>query len=113
MNGPAQYHKAEREDEDGDIEVFDVLNCRLNTEDTRYIKRGPVGSENGTLTAVLADDGVIYVTRGCFEGTLEEFREAVEETHKHDDSQFYKEYLAIIEVIKARFPYGREHDSDS
>lgn len=65
------------------------------------------------MTAVLADDGVVYVTRGCFEGTLEDFREAVEETHKHKDSQFYKEYLEIIEVIKEQFPTGREHASDS
>ena len=113
MNGPEQYHRAEREDEVGDIEVFDVLNCRLNTEDTRYITMGPVGSENGTLTAVLANDGVIYVTRGCFEGTLRDFKEAVEKTHGHEDSQFYKEYLAIIEVIRERFPDGREHESDS
>lgn len=54
-----------------------------------------------------------FDARGCFEGTLEDFREAVEETHKHEDSQFYREYLPIIEVIKARFPTGREHDSDS
>ena len=113
LNGPAQYHTAECEDEDGNIEVLDVLNSRFNTEDTRYITMGPVGSENGTLTAVLANDGVIYVTRGCFEGTLRDFKEAVEKTHGHEDSQFYREYLAIIEVIKARFPTGREHGRDS
>ncbi len=113
LNGPVPYHRVEREDEDGDIEVYDVLNSRFNTEDTRYITMGPVGSENGTLTAVLADDGVIYVTRGCFEGTLRDFEEAVKKTHGHEDSQFYKEYLAIIEVIRARFPDGRETESDS
>lgn len=39
--------------------------------------------------------------------------EAVEKTHGHEDSQFYKEYLAIIEVIRERFPNGLEHESDS
>ena len=106
-------HLVERKDEYGEWEIERIHHYRTIHEDTRYITFGPVGSENGTLTAVLADDGVIYVTRGCFEGTLEDFREAVEETHKHEDSQFYREYLAIIEVIKARFPTGREHGRDS
>ena len=106
-------HLVEREGEYGEWDIERIPHYRTIQEDTRYITMGPVGSENGTMTAVLADDGVIYVTRGCFEGTLEDFREAVEETHKHEDSQFYREYLAIIEVIKARFPTGREHGRDS
>lgn len=106
-------HLVEREDEYGEWDIVRIPHYRTVQEDTRYLTMGPVGSESGTMTAVLADNGVIYVTRGCFEGTLEDFREAVEETHKHEDSQFYREYLAIIEVIKARFPTGREHDSDS
>ena len=106
-------HLVEREYAYGEWDIVRIPHYRTIQGDTRYITLGPMGSENGTLTAVLADDGVIYVTRGCFEGTLRDFREAVEETHKHEDSQFYKEYLAIIEVIKARFPNGREHGSDS
>lgn len=106
-------HLVERNDEYGEWELERIPHYRTIQEDMRYLTMGPVGSESGTMTAVLADDGVIYVTRGCFEGTLEDFREAVEETHKHEDSQFYREYLAIIEVIKARFPTGREHGRDS
>ena len=106
-------HLVEREYGYDEWDIVRIPDYRDVQNDTRYITFGPVGSENGTLTAVLANDGVIYVTRGCFEGTLEDFREAVEETHKHEDSQFYREYLAIIEVIKARFPTGREHGRDS
>ena len=91
---------------DGEPEEFAVPLRRSKQEDSRYIIVGPVGSENGTLTAMLADDGVIYVTRGCFEGTLKDFREAVEYTHGHPDSQFGKEYRAII---KARFPDGKDN----
>lgn len=110
---PPTSHLVEREDEYGEWDIVRIPHYRTIQEDTRYLTMGPVGSESGTMTAFLADNGVIYVTRGCFEGTLEEFREAVEETHKHENSQFYREYLAIIEVIKARFPTGREHGRDS
>lgn len=106
-------HLVEREDGYVEWDIVRIPHYRTIQEDTRYLTMGPVGSESGTMTAVLADNGVIYVTRGCFEGTLEDFREAVEETHKHEDSQFYREYMAIIEVIKARFPTGREHGRDS
>jgi hypothetical protein len=93
---------------DGEPQEQAIPLRRSKQKDSRYMVVGPVGPENGTLTAMLADDGVIYVTRGCFEGALKDFREAVEHTHGHKDSQFGREYQAIIRVIKARFPDGRE-----
>lgn len=70
---------------------------------TPYVVIGPIGSENGTLTAALDDSGLVKVTRGCFEGTLAEFEEKVDTVHKSSESIFYREYLAAIELIKARF----------
>lgn len=58
-----------------------------------------VGSENGKLTSYRTKTG-IGVTRGCFSGTLEEFADAVEETH--GDSQHGQEYRILIEFIKKR-----------
>ncbi len=62
----------------------------------------PVGSENGTLTAYTTKTAEIEITRGCFKGTLAEFETAVNETH--NNNHYAKEYLALIEFIKIRFP---------
>jgi hypothetical protein len=70
---------------------------------TPYLVVGPIGYEDGTLTAVLDDSGLVKVTCGCFEGTLAEFEEKVDTVHKSSESVFYREYLAAIELIKARF----------
>ena len=73
---------------------------------TPYLVVGPIGYEDGTLTAALDDSGLVMVTLGGFEGTLEEFAHQVETIHKSDASVFYCEYLAAIELIKARFAGG-------
>jgi hypothetical protein len=44
---------------------------------------------------------------GCFNGTLEEFRARVKETH--GDNQYAKEYLAIADIAEMRF--GKENDN--
>ena len=59
-----------------------------------------VGSENGTLTWALTDDGGVWVSRGCFAGSLDDFAAAVEETH--GDSKTGKEYRLLIEFIRLR-----------
>lgn len=73
---------------------------------TPYLVVGPIGYEDGTLTAALDDSGLVMVTLGGFEGTLEEFAHQVKTIHKSDASVFYCEYLAAIELIKARFAGG-------
>lgn len=73
---------------------------------TPYLVVGPIGYEDGTLTAALDDSGLVMVTLGGFEGTLEEFAQHVETIHKSDTSVFYREYMAAIELIKARFVGG-------
>lgn len=73
---------------------------------TPYLVIGPIGYEDGTLTAALDDSGLVMVTLGGFEGTLEEFAHHMETIHKSDTFVFYHEYTAAIELIKARFVGG-------
>ncbi|MFL1886315.1 Uncharacterised protein [Klebsiella pneumoniae] len=65
-----------------------------------WLTVGPVGSENGFLSAFRQKDNSIMVLRGCFEGTIEEFESAVKETH--GDNEFSEQYLALIPFIKLR-----------
>lgn len=64
-----------------------------------------VGSERGTLLIYRTESGVEAV-RGCFRGSLEEFAAAVRTTHG-TDSQYAKEYMAIIELAKVRMEVSR------
>jgi hypothetical protein len=59
---------------------------------------GPIGSRADYLIAVVTTDGV-RVTAGCFSGTLDEFRAAVESTH--GDSEHGRDYRAAIAMIEA------------
>ncbi|WP_151732274.1 polymer-forming cytoskeletal protein [Acinetobacter ursingii] len=58
-----------------------------------------IGSENGTYTAFKNKDGGVSVNRGCFNGTLEQFVDAVNERHT---GQFHQEYQLVIELTKIR-----------
>lgn len=60
-----------------------------------------VGSEFGALTATRNEDGSLCVNRGCFNGTLDEFRKAVKE--KHGSSKVAKEYKILCDYIELRF----------
>ncbi len=75
-------------------------NARVS-ERTEIIWINNIGSENGTLTVTRSKDGGLFLTRGCFSGDLSEFEKAVEQTH--GESQYGKEYKALIEYIKLRF----------
>lgn len=65
-----------------------------------WISIGPIGSENGFLTAFRQRDNSIMVRRGCFSGTIDEFESAVNDTHS--DNQHGDIYRALILVIKLR-----------
>ncbi|WP_027276021.1 hypothetical protein, partial [Leminorella grimontii] len=65
-----------------------------------WITIGPIGSENGFLTAFRQKDNSILVRRGCFSGTTEEFIEAV--NRRHGDSVDGEIYRALIPIIKMR-----------
>lgn len=67
---------------------------------------GPVGSEAGTLVATFQRNGQVMVRRGCFHGTLAEFREAVTEKHGHAEprdpvlhDRHFRDYQLLIEMI--------------
>ena len=60
-----------------------------------------VGSENGTLTVYKTKSGDIICDRGCFTGTLDEFRKAVNEKRDSDPSKLFYRY--IITAIKKKF----------
>ncbi|MBC2207444.1 pentapeptide repeat-containing protein [Listeria booriae] len=56
-----------------------------------------IGSRRGTTIYIPSSDSVCC---GCFEGTLEEFEEAVQRKHKYSP-QYHKEYSDAIAQFKA------------
>ncbi|WNO29945.1 hypothetical protein [Bacillus phage SDFMU_Pbc] len=102
----------------GDAEVRGDASIRLSArvfgnatiEDGASLRRTsdvfvihPIGNENGTLTAYLDRDGEVRCTRGCFNGTLEQFSEAVEKTHKYLNPSVFAEYQLVIKLIEKKF----------
>ena len=61
---------------------------------------GAIGSRDGYTTIYHTDKGV-FVTCGCFRGTLDEFAEKVEQTH--GDNKYARDYKALIEFAKVKF----------
>lgn len=61
---------------------------------------GPIGSEDGILTAYRGESGVV-INRGCFIGTLHEFLKAVERTH--GDNEYGRSYAALVGFLKLHF----------
>jgi len=65
--------------------------------DAHWLSIGPIGSRGAFLTVTFKPS--LHVTTGCFEyKTIEEFRTAIVNTH--GDSQYAKEYFAVIELIE-------------
>ncbi|WP_017806445.1 hypothetical protein [Avibacterium paragallinarum] len=58
-----------------------------------------VGTEYGTLTVFKTKQGVLWATRGCFSGSVEEFLKKSAEVH---DEKTKREYQLLIEVAKSR-----------
>ena len=61
---------------------------------------GPIGSRNGYTTIYHTDKGV-FVTCGCFRGTLDEFAKKVDETH--GDNNHARDYKALVEFVKVKY----------
>ena len=61
---------------------------------------GPIGSRNGYTTIYHTDKGV-FVSCGCFRGTLDEFAKKVEQTH--GDNKHARDYKALVEFAKVKF----------
>ena len=65
--------------------------------DKRYLSITRIGSSN-RMTTYCFDDDVIWC--GCFKGTLQEFENKVNETHKNNEL-YLKQYLGAINYIKS------------
>lgn len=68
-------------------------------DNATWLTVGPIGSRDGFTTFLSGEDG-IYVSCGCFYGSISEFEKAVEKTHagtKHE-----KDYKLAIELAKSR-----------
>jgi hypothetical protein len=65
--------------------------------DRPVLQIGPIGSRADYLIVFMTEKGIRLKT-GCFEGTLEEFRAAVDYTHGDDNHGL--EYLAALNFIE-------------
>jgi hypothetical protein len=83
--------------------LFDNVNYNnniiKNTHDVACI--GNIGSRHSCTTVFKTNNG-IFVSCGCFFGTLKEFKKRVLITHK-DSPQYKKEYLDMIDYVQKRF----------
>lgn len=70
-----------------------------NNADYIYFKG--FGSENRNTTMFKTKNRDVYVSCGCFTGSLRAFMDKVKETH--GNTKYAKEYLACIEVAKIHF----------
>ena len=68
--------------------------------DKGFFQCGPVGSRNDRLFAFHTDKG-IFVSTGCFFGSLDEFREKVNQ--KPGGDKWIKEYLGLANWIEWHF----------
>ena len=88
----------------GDAIVYDNArvcdNARIYDTKDYCIITG-FGSRLSTTTFFRCKDDEIRVNCGCFNGTLDEFRDKVKETHK--DNKYAKEYLLAIDMVKVHF----------
>lgn len=69
---------------------------------------GAIGSRNDTTTFYRGADEKIYVSCGCFNGTIDDFAAEVKQVHagtKHE-----KTYLLAIELAKAQIATEEEGD---
>ncbi len=77
-----------------------VMGTALVTKSSDCITIGAIGSRNDTTTFYRGADGKIYVSCGCFNGTIDDFAAKVKAVHagtKHE-----RTYLLAIELAKAQ-----------
>ena len=95
----------------GDACVMDsarVTGKALVTDSADYIAIGAIGSRDDTTTFYCGKDGKIYVSCGCFSGSIDDFAAKVKEVHagtKHE-----RTYLLAIELAKAQIGTTEEED---
>ena len=77
-------------------------------ESSDCITIGAIGSRDDTTTFYRGTDGKIYVSCGCFSGTIDDFAAEVKQVHagtKHE-----RTYLLAIELAKAQIATEEEND---
>lgn len=83
-----------------------VTGKALVTDSADYIAIGAIGSRDDTTTFYRGKDGKIYVSCGCFNGSIDDFAVKVKEVHagtKHE-----RTYLLAIELAKAQIATEEE-----
>ena len=88
----------------GNAQVYDAtwIHCDAQiSSNADYICFKGFGSENRNTIMFKTKNGDIYVSCGCFTGSLRAFTDKVKETH--GNTKYAKEYLACIEVAKIHF----------
>ena len=83
-----------------------VTGKALVTDSADYIAIGAIGSRDDTTTFCRGKDGKIYVSCGCFNGTIDDFAAEVKQVHagtKHE-----RTYLLAIELAKAQIATEEE-----
>ena len=73
----------------------------------KMLSAGGFGREGRTTYFFRCTDG-IYVRCGCFAGTLDEWAERVQKTHR--DSVYGRGYLALIPAVKIMMEGKKEHE---
>ena len=88
----------------GDAYVYDnawIYRDAQISNNADYIYFKGFGSENRNTTMFKTKNRDVYVSCGCFTGSLRAFMDKVKETH--GNTKYAKEYLACIEVAKIHF----------
>lgn len=67
-----------------------------------YLTVGPAFSSGRFTTAYRKVDNTVEVTTGCFTGTIEEFKHAIESSHANDP-KYKRQYLGFVELIECNF----------
>ena len=87
----------------GDAHVSNDANI---SSDFDYCTISGFGSKARTTTFFKCRDDVIKVNCGCFNGTINEFRDKVKETH--GDNKYAKEYLTIADIVETKLCTEKE-----
>ncbi|QDH83547.1 acyl-carrier-protein [Achromobacter phage Motura] len=91
---------------DYDVYNLTVRDARIESADD-YMVITSIGSEHGILYAFRNLEGILMVNRGCFEDTLDRFREKVERVHGkvRKREKVAAEYRLLIRLMELRFSH--------
>lgn len=88
----------------------DIRGNALITNQNYYLTIGPIGSRSKTTTFFKDAKGAIYVSCGCFYGTIDEFLKAVMDTH--GNNKYAKAYRAAAEAAIAQMCIDESYAPD-